>query len=255
MNRTLITDTIIKRWRKDQVNKMEDTKVKGLVVMGQDYKETDKLITIVTPQGKKVFVAKGVKSPKAKLKSCVMPFCFGDFVLVERGGRNTLISAEIIDNFFDITSDYDKYVVGCKILEFAQLVCQDNDSSDLLLMLLDNLSNLAYTDVSPKMLLIKFLLKLTGLQGFDINMSNCRHCGKPLGNKVYFDYDSGEVLCDKCRNYYCYELPYKSLDVLRSIQEAEKLEDLKIDIRTQNELLDLLIKNFNIKFGTKIKNI
>ncbi len=236
---------------------MEDTKVKALVIGGQDYKDNDRLITLLTPTGKVTVLAKGVKSPKAKLKSCVMPFCFGDFVLAEKNGRYVLTSADIIDTFFDITIDYDRYIVGCKILEIASVICGDEQTPDLLLMSLDVLKNLAYSTINPKVMLIKFLLKLTGLQGFDINLDKCSRCGKVLGGRVYFDFESGEVLCNNCKPYYAQEVPKEVFVNLVNIDnsQGESVNNLSCNDRMLDNILSILIKNFNYKFASHIKNV
>ena len=60
-----------------------DTIVKGIVLKTKEYKDNDKLLTILTLEKGKILVkARGVKKSKSKLKAFCQSFCFADFELV-----------------------------------------------------------------------------------------------------------------------------------------------------------------------------
>ena len=64
-----------------------DTTVKGIVLKTKDYKDSDKLVTILTLEKGKILVkARGVKKTKSKLKAFCQSFCFADFELVSSSG-------------------------------------------------------------------------------------------------------------------------------------------------------------------------
>lgn len=235
---------------------MEQTKVKGIVIFSQDYKEKDKLVTLLTPIGKLLVLAKGVKNPNAKLKSTTMPFCFADFVLDKKGEMYILTSAEIIDTFFDVTKDYDKYVIASKILEFANRLAID-DTQSILVLSLKTLKMVAYEEVNPKIVLIKHLLELLTILGFKLNFNFCASCKGPLMTKIYYDFSSGELVCPACKNNYCKEISKAVYSVLRLInnQDTISLATLKFANDMLDETIDLLFKSYNFKFSINVKNI
>lgn len=229
---------------------MDDTKVKGIVLNAQDYKDGDKLITILTPQGKISFVARGVKKTKAKLKPASMPFCFADFVLTQKNTSYILISADVIDSFFDITKDYDAYCIGCKMLELCNKLSQD-DCSKLLVLLLKSLKLLSYEKVMPKIVFIKFLVELLTEQGFKLNLEKCASCSSDLMTKIYLDFNSGELVCPACKNMYCQEISKQVFTILRleTNTDFEKISTLKFYDKQCDEVIDVLLKNIKFKFN------
>ncbi len=235
---------------------MEATKVKGLVIFSQDYKEKDKLVTLLTPIGKIFMLAKGVKNPNAKLKFAAMPFCFAEFVLDKKGEMYILTSAEIIDTFFDVTKDLDKYVAASKILEFANKLAID-EVQKILLLSLKSLKAVAYENTNPKIVLIKYLLELLAILGFKMNFNTCAACSEPLITKIYYDFNSGELVCPACKNTYCREVTKGIYSVLRliNIQSLQSLSSLKFTNDMLDETTNLLFKSYNFKFSINVKNI
>ena len=48
--------------------------VDGLVIRSQNYGDNDKLVTILTAEGKQTVLAKGARSMKSKIKNITEPF-------------------------------------------------------------------------------------------------------------------------------------------------------------------------------------
>ena len=114
---------------------MEETKVKGIVLGGIDYKEKDMLISLFSlEQGVISIVFKGVKSPKAKLKSAKEVFSFGDFIY--SGANKIVTSADIIENFYEITKDIKKYYVACAMLNAVKAVLPQGEPNPQIFLLL-----------------------------------------------------------------------------------------------------------------------
>ena len=119
---------------------MEEIKIKGVVIKAVDYKDSDKLVTIFSAEKGLVKArVRGVKKDKAKLAFAVQPFAFIEFMLTERSGFYTVINASSIDQFFDITADFDNYLFMLSCLEVVEKtvreirVLRDNSSNGLFL--------------------------------------------------------------------------------------------------------------------------
>lgn len=48
----------------------ERTVIKGIVLRGVDTKESDKILTVLTPQGKMPVIAKGARGRKSRVTAC-----------------------------------------------------------------------------------------------------------------------------------------------------------------------------------------
>ena len=165
-----------------------DVKVKGLVLYSKDTGESDKFVTILTPDvGKIFFKARGVKKANSKLKAFVQSFSFCNFELNEKNGNYTLTGAQSIESFFGLTYDLDKYNIGCIILETLDKVCSyAQNYSKTFISALKSLKSLSYSDIDGRLILSKYLLEVLINEGFEFDMDSCASCRKPFNNKMFF---------------------------------------------------------------------
>lgn len=140
---------------------MEELKTTGVVVGGEDYGETDKLIRILTPDhGVIVARMRGVKNENAKLKFAAMPFSFCEYVLMKRGSFFSVKTASQCESLFGVTSSPDKYVIGSVMLETAAASADGTDSATVFIDLLTALKKLIYSGVNSYSLGLNFVYRL-----------------------------------------------------------------------------------------------
>ena len=235
-----------------------DIRAKGLVVASRDYGEKDKLITLLTLEyGKLTCKARGVKSPKSKLKMQTQPFCFADFEMVRSGDNYTLTGGNIIDSFFDLVSNIDKFEYGYAILEVLDKISKENDDiSRSLIFGLKVLKNLCYSELSAELLFTYFLLNIFREEGFEINIDKCISCKTKFMGENYFDFENGSIVCKNCRSYDSLAIPPAVFNCLRIINSSgeESLKNLKFKKEYVDACNILLIKNFENKFMCKLKS-
>ena len=235
-----------------------DIRAKGLVVASRDIGEKDKLLTILTLEyGKLTCKARGVKAPKSKLKMQTQPFCFADFEMVKTGNNCTLTGGNIIDSFFDIVSNIEKFEYGYAILEVLDKISkEDEDISRSLIFGLKVLKNLCYTDISPALLFMHFLLNIFREEGFAINTEKCLGCKTKFMGETYFDFESGEIICKNCKTIDGMVIPPAVFNCMRIINKSSE-DELK-NIKFKEEYIQscnmLLKKNFETKFMCRLKS-
>lgn len=178
-----------------------DTKVKGLVIKSKDYNEADRLLTILSAERGKIYVrSKGVKKQSSKLKGFCQNFCLADFELQEVKSGFILTGAKSIDFFFELSENYDKYTYACAILEILDKICRENiPYAHLLIDSLKSLRLLNYFDISPVLVLNKFILSLLRHEGIDFDTAICNNCKTPIMSEAYLDLTAGDILCPVCR--------------------------------------------------------
>lgn len=241
---------------------MEEIKVKGIVIKSSDYKDSDKIVTIFSANlGIIKARARGVKKSGAKLSFAVQPFAFCEFMLVARGGFYTIINASSIDQFFDLTADFDKYIFCLSCLEVCEKTIKENDlNQEMFLLLLNLLKRVCYSNVSTMIIFIKFMLESLKFLGFSMSINNCACCSNEISSKfLAYSYDYNGMICSKCANKYEYlELLPGEYAILKNVEitDFDKLDNLKF--LSRNDLISvisLICKVFRINTDEEIETI
>lgn len=240
-----------------------DTKVKGIVLKAIDFKDNDKLLTILTlEKGKIIVKARGVKKASSKLKAYCQSFCFADFELIGGVGKiNTnyvLSGVNEIDNFFDLLMDIEKFNFAFAVLEIADKICFENQIYvNIFVDILKCLKQMAYGNSNAKICLIKFILNVLNFEGVNLNLNKCNSCSSPLMSNIYLDLKTGEVLCPVCKTFECIEIEKSVFSSLKIISNCsyEKLNTIKLSQNILDKTLSTIVKNLNYKFDFKLKSI
>lgn len=234
---------------------MSETKVKAIVLGGTDYKEKDKLITLFTlEQGIVSVVFRGVKNANAKLKSAKEMFSFGDFILAGEKFK-TVISADIIDNFFDITKDIKKYYVACAIIDIIKSVLPVGEiNSKLFVNALKCFKMLAYESIDGFNIINKFLVDTFEDFGYKFDLNVCNNCGAEFINHRYMNINYGDITCINCRvgNFIELTKPVYSALRLFAISPLEKIGTIKIAKEVNYNVFEVLSLNFYNRFNKKL---
>lgn len=229
-----------------------DKAVSGLVLKAIDYKENDKLLTILTlDMGKILVTARGVKKPTSKLKSYSQSFCFGEFELQQGKAGWVLVGVNPVDTFFELLTDFDKYKQACAVIEICDKICVENESyPKLLLEALKTIKQINYSQINPKLLLCKFMMNVQNLEGFYLDATHCPNCRSPFMNEVYLDTLTGELLCHACKNENCEVMDggvFSVLKILSTVDE-NKLSTVRLPSGVVERAFTFLTRNLCNKF-------
>lgn len=223
-----------------------EEKTKGIVIKSFDSGDRDKLITIFTPQGLICAKLRGVNSVASKMKFAKQPFCFAEFVF-STGKFPVVTSAFLIDSFYDLTKDYDKFDEAGKILRVARPLMKENQPNpQLFVLILKALKNLTYNNVQKNVVYAKFLLGLFYNQGYAFESEKCSSCGCALHESRYLNLSTGEVLCSFCKNQYCQKISFGINKVLKILQQTDfdSLHTIKFGNQVLLDTLHLLLQNY-----------
>lgn len=232
--------------------------VRGIVLGGVTFKEKDKILSVFSLE-KGLISCKliGVLKENAKLKAVKEPFCFAELVLNSKNNNfYTISSANIIDSFFDITADYNKFVVGCSILEIIKKVAyEENPNEPLFIETLKALKTLAYEDVNPNAVLMKFLISIFEAMGYALSLEKCACCGEKFIGRRFFNVESGDIVCLSCKRPNSNEITPLVHSTLRLAKNTEydNLKNLKLKKEGEVPALNLLIENFKERFECSLR--
>ena len=231
-------------------------KVKAIVIGGTNVKEKDRIVQLFTLENGKISVSmKGVRGDKAKLKSAKELFCFGDFIIEEGKSVNVVTSVDILDNFYAITGDIEKYYEACAIVDIVSKIAVE-PNSQLFIELVKALKTLCYDDVKKYYVIDKFLISIFRGMGYDFMTENCSNCGARLEAR-YFNLDIGEIVCPACKTNLCIPISNSCYGALRIFNntEYEKISSISIGGEGEKKAFDLLSQNYYWRTGYNILKI
>lgn len=241
---------------------MEEIKTRGIVISSKDFKDSDKLVTIFSLELGLIHARlHGVKKSGAKLAFACQPFALIEFMLIQKSGFYTVINASSIDQFFEITSDFDNYIFMLACLEVVEKTVKENDlQKELFLLLLNSLKLVCYEKVSAMTVFIKFMLEAMNFLGFKIELDECSCCSSELVKGDYrFSFDYNGLICSNCANKIDFlELTDGEVAILKNINSVsfDNLKNLKFTSRNNIvSVISFLCKIFRLQTDEELLTI
>lgn len=173
-------------------------KTKGIVLSESNMNDFDKMVTILTPNGKIGCAAKGARRPKSLLMSGTQVFAFGEYMLYQGTSSYHINSCDPIEIFYPIRIDLDKLKYASHITKIINDVTDENQNTYRILQLfLNTLYMISETDKNLDFVLSVFKLRLACLLGFTPQIKECNSCKTQEGIN-YFSLKDNSLKCAAC---------------------------------------------------------
>jgi len=185
---------------------MKLLKVKGVVIKEVPYKDNDKIITLMTDKlGKISCMAKGAKKTNSALLASCQLLVYSEFVLYKGTSFYHINSAESIDTFYNLRTDYDKLQKAYELTKVLNsLVVENEDTENILSLYLNSLYVISKDLLKFEYLLSIFKLKMLVLLGYSPNIVSCSNCNKRMLDEnnlgYYYSFNTNSILCGDCYN-------------------------------------------------------
>src|SRR5690554_843556 len=102
--------------------------VHGLVTKTVDYKDSDKILTLLTfEKGRITVIAKGVRKQGSKLAHCARLFYCGEFECVSSKGLMVLTGSSMIEDFSSLANDLETLYCASHLIEVTQHLVMDEE--------------------------------------------------------------------------------------------------------------------------------
>ncbi len=177
----------------------ERTVVKGIVLRAVDTKESDRILTILTPHGKLPVVAKRARSRKSRVTACTQLLAYAEFTLSESHGWQYLAEGSTLELFDGVRQDIELLSLASYFAELTEAVAPENvESGEVLSLLLNALYALGTLKRPQAQVKAAFELRLMGLTGFEPLADACACCGNPEPEEPALDVREGIVCCKRC---------------------------------------------------------
>lgn len=216
---------------------MGTIKIKGIVISENNMGDFDKMISILTPNGKIGCSARGARRPKSALMAGTQFLCFGEYMLFKGNGKYTLNSCETIELFYNIRTDLDKLEYASHITKIIQAVTDENQNTYKILQLyLNTLYMISQTDIELDFIISIFKLRLMCLLGYTPITKRCAKCSKKE-NLKYFSLKDNGFKCDICskEDTSCIEMSESTKKAIEYIIEAPSKRIFSFSLAKENK--------------------
>ena len=177
----------------------ERTVVRGIVLRAVDTKESDKILTVLTDQGKLTVVAKGARSRRSRVTACTQLLCYAELTLSESRGWQYLSEGNTIALFQGVRGDLVLLSLASYFAELTEAaVFENTESGEILSLLLNALYALGTLGRPAALVKAAFELKLMSLAGFEPLADACAYCGQENPAQPLLDVREGVVRCRSC---------------------------------------------------------
>ncbi len=200
---------------------MPSETLQGIVLRVANYREHDRMLTLLTPdRGRVDVLSRGCRRPKSCLMSASESFVQGEFVVFRSQDRYTLTSCSVGEAFYPVRLDAYRMTCGAYMLQLSQAAAQTGQEAETLYQLLtDSLRRLCYSeDENPLMIVNAFLLLFAADNGYRPRLSHCVYCQKKIApdQGAGFDIAEGGICCRACAKGALMRLSASQLDWMRA---------------------------------------
>ena len=142
---------------------------RGLVLREVRYKESDKILTVLTQHEGKVTVrARGALRKGSRITAATQLLTYSDMTIFENRGRRTLNEASTVEEFLGLRADLGAFALGSYFAELLETVSAEEYPDPPVLQLgLNSLYALSRALCPPEQIKAVFELRLMCLAGYE----------------------------------------------------------------------------------------
>ncbi len=176
-------------------------RTKALVLRETAYKESDKILTLLTQEaGKLTASGRGCRKKGSPIAAGCQLLVWSDMVLYEHRGRWAVQEAAVEREFRGMRDDLVKLALGCYGAEVTELLAVEGvPNPELLSLLLNSLHALDKLDRPPALVKAAFELRCLCLAGYGPLLDACAVCGREPPEESRFHLREGMLHCAACR--------------------------------------------------------
>ena len=172
----------------------------ALVLREADYRESDKILTLLTPQqGKITAQARGCRKRGNGLSAACQMLVWSEMTLSEYRGRWTVTEASVELEFRRMRRELELLTLGTYFAQVVSAVVQEDSlPEELLPLLLNCLYALDCTEKPPAQVKAAFELRSMALAGFAPMLEGCPVCGSNPPRYPRLNLTQGVLHCRDC---------------------------------------------------------
>lgn len=163
----------------------KDIRTKAFVLRRTNYREADRILNLITPQGKMTAIAKGARHEKSKLAGGIEMFCLVDLNIHKGKDEIGIVtSAKLIEYYDSLVIDLPRLETASMIIKKINGVGDEIGETELFDILKQSLSALN-KKYPPELVEAWFLFNFAKACGEDINLYRDTNGMKLIENEKY----------------------------------------------------------------------
>ncbi len=173
--------------------------LRGLVLREVKYKESSKMLTVLSEEGKISCEARGAMRKGSRIAGAAQQLTWSELTLFENRGRYTLTEGYVLEDFSALREDFSDFALGAYFAELLEAVSDEEYPNPALLSLgLNGLFALSRRLYPSEHIKACFELRLCALAGFAPDVTACSLCGEKDPERPRLNLRGGVLHCAEC---------------------------------------------------------
>lgn len=171
---------------------MKTTRARAIVLRRTNFGEADRILDLLTPEGRLSVIARGVRREKSKLAGGIELFAVCDVVIGQgKGDLGVLTSARLVHFYRHILEDYDRLQFGYETVSQVARASASLDEPEWYAIVAEVLAALDVKTVPLALIQTWFYVRVAQLLGDELNSARDYKGDRLQVDKTY-RYDSSE---------------------------------------------------------------
>ncbi|HET8884150.1 MAG TPA: DNA repair protein RecO [Candidatus Saccharimonadales bacterium] len=172
---------------------MTALRTRAIVLRRTNYGEADRILQLLTPDGKRSVMARGVRREKSKLAGGIELFAICDIVITQgKGDLGILTSARLVQFYRHILEDYDTMQFAYEVVKQVSRASEMVDEPEWYDVLSEVLMGLDNKTIPRQLIETWFYLRHAALLGHELSLTHDID-GQPLQASLRYRYDQAET--------------------------------------------------------------
>lgn len=187
-------------------------------------REKDRIVSFLTPDGKKRGVARGARGPRSAFSGALEPMTETRVLFFEKESQElvSIDSVDIVRSSFPLSSPLDRALLLCALAESLQTFVADSEPAEPFYRLARHAMDALFSGASPELVCTYFDVWILRLSGLFPNPGECAGCGRALdaGQPLLFDETRPGFVGSECRRGEVLRLSSAARETLAAILAA-----------------------------------
>lgn len=171
---------------------MKTVRTKAIILRRTNYGEADRILQLLTPDGRRSVMARGVRKEKSKLAGGIELFAISDVVIGEGRGELGILTSAKLEHFYrHILEDYDRLQFGYQAIKLVARASETVDEPEWFDLLSEVLMGLDVVTIPLPMIEAWFYARYASLLGHELNL-DLDIDGQKLEADARYRYDAAE---------------------------------------------------------------
>ena len=171
---------------------MKTYRTQAIVLRRTNYGEADRIVQLLTPDGRRSVMARGVRKEKSKLAGGIELFAVSDVVLGEGKGELGILTSAKLEHFYNrILTDYDRLQFGYVAIKLVAKASDAIDEPEWFDLLKETYMGLDTLSLPLALIDAWFYVRYASLLGHELNVELDAN-GDALQADQLYRYDVGE---------------------------------------------------------------